>query len=230
MASGKTLTAIGLMSGTSLDGIDAALVRTDGTTDVQPVGGIDVPYDPVFREQLRGCLGKTADQPGVAEVARELTLRHAAAVARLIEEAGLRPGEIDVIGFHGQTTLHRPDRHLTVQIGDGALLARQTGIPVVGDFRSADVAAGGQGAPFAPLYHRALAHGLDTPLAVLNIGGVANVSYIGGAPEGRARSGRRERQRLARPRDGSRFARGRELRGMPSHSGQRAGWPLRIQR
>jgi len=180
MPVGKIVTAIGLMSGTSLDGIDVALVKTDGVTIVRPGPGIGIPYDPVFRERLRGCLGKTANQPGVADVARELTLRSAAAVHLLLDQNGVSRSDIDVIGFHGQTTLHRPERRLTVQVGDGALLARETGVPVVCDFRSADVAAGGQGAPFAPLYHAALADTVDKPLAVLNIGGVANVTWIGG--------------------------------------------------
>jgi len=182
---GKILTAVGLMSGTSLDGVDVALVHTDGEDSVRPGPGLGIPYDAEFREQLRACLGKTADDPGVAKIARELTLRNAAAVNRLLDDNALKATDIDVIGFHGQTTLHRPDQRLTVQIGDGALLAQQTGCRVVADFRTADVAAGGQGAPFAPLYHRALAHDLDTPLAVLNIGGVANVTYIGGAQDAR---------------------------------------------
>jgi anhydro-N-acetylmuramic acid kinase len=86
---------------------------------------------------------------------------------------------VDLVGFHGHTILHRPDEGRTWQLGDGALLAGLTGIDVVCDFRSADVAAGGQGAPFAPLYHAALASGLEKPVAVLNIGGVANVTWIG---------------------------------------------------
>jgi len=87
-----------------------------------------------------------------------------------------------VIGFHGQTVLHRPERRLTIQIGDGRVLVERLGIPVVYDFRAADVAAGGEGAPFASIYHRALARrlGLEPPVAVLNIGGVAKVTFIDG--------------------------------------------------
>jgi len=183
MMRGKILTAIGLMSGTSLDGVDVALVHTDGEGSVRPGPSLGIPYDPMFRERLRACLGKTADHPGVAEVARDLTLRNAAAVIRLLNENAMTASDIDVVGFHGQTTLHRPDKGVTVQIGDGALLAQETGCRVVADFRAADVAAGGQGAPFAPIYHRALAQELDKPLAVLNIGGVANVTYIGSGPD-----------------------------------------------
>ena len=111
----------------------------------------------------------------MAEVERELTELHADAVKRLAREAG----GVDLIGFHGHTIFHAPDQGRTWQIGDGSLLARLTGIPVVFDFRTADVAAGGQGAPLVPLFHRALASALERPLAVLNIGGVANVTWLG---------------------------------------------------
>src|SRR5262249_17022212 len=126
--------------------------------------------------RLRGVLGGRGQ---VENVGIELTRRHGDVVQRLLSLAGLSPSTIHVIGFHGQTILHEPDKHRTWQIGDGALLASITGIDTVSDFRSADVAAGGQGAPFVPLYHRALAARLPKPLAVLNIGGVANVSFIG---------------------------------------------------
>jgi anhydro-N-acetylmuramic acid kinase len=107
---------------------------------------------------------------------RDLTERHAQAVEALQKQAGHRA---DLIGFHGHTILHRPQDRQTLQIGDGARLAQMTGIDVVGDFRSNDVGAGGQGAPLVPIFHAALAEGMDKPLAVLNIGGVANVTYIG---------------------------------------------------
>src|SRR5699024_2910454 len=101
------------------------------------------------------------------------------AVAALLAAAGREAQEVRALGFHGQTILHEPEAGRTWQIGDGALLAELTGIPVVCDFRSADVAAGGQGAPLAPLYHAARAAGLPRPLAVLNLGGVGNVTWIG---------------------------------------------------
>ena len=95
-------------------------------------------------------------------------------------EAGLTASEIDVIGFHGQTVIHRPERRLTVQLGVGHMLARRTGCRVVYDMRAADVAAGGQGAPLVPVYHRALAASLpERPVAFVNIGGVANMTWIG---------------------------------------------------
>jgi anhydro-N-acetylmuramic acid kinase len=166
--------AIGLMSGTSLDGIDVAYIETDGEAQVVAGPALTRPYDDAFRARLRAVLGGTGP---VAAVERELTLAHAAAVRALLDEQGI--GAIDLIGFHGHTILHRPDRRQTWQIGDGALLASLVGVAVVADFRSADVAAGGEGAPLAPLFHAALASALPKPVAVLNLGGVGNVTWIG---------------------------------------------------
>jgi anhydro-N-acetylmuramic acid kinase len=178
MADKDRLLALGLMSGTSCDGIDAALVETDGRAEISCGPWSSESYDAAFRSRLRGVLGGRGE---VTAVERELTERHARAVQALLAGNGVAPAQVDVIGFHGQTILHAPERRRTWQIGDGALLASITGIDVVNDFRSADVAAGGQGAPFAPLYHAALAARLPRPLAVLNIGGVANVTWIGEA-------------------------------------------------
>jgi len=187
MAAKKIWTALGLMSGTSMDGIDAALLQTDGDTVSGFGPSLSRPYDEDFRGKLRGLLGKDpkgdSTAPATATAtAEELTLLHADAVRMLLADHGLAPGEIDVIGFHGHTVFHHPSAGITRQIGDGGLLARQTGIKVVDDFRAADVAAGGQGAPFAPLYHAALSRKFEKPLAVLNIGGVANVTWI--SPDG----------------------------------------------
>ncbi|MGE0254144.1 MAG: anhydro-N-acetylmuramic acid kinase [Alphaproteobacteria bacterium] len=168
--------AAGLMSGTSMDGIDAALIETDGASRVRPVAAVTVPYDPAFRSRLRGVLGERGP---LAEVERELTDLHAGAIRHLLAGAGVAAADVYVAGFHGHTVLHDPARLRTRQIGDGARLAAAVGIDVVGDFRSADVAAGGQGAPLAPGYHAALAVGLERPLAVLNLGGVGNVTWIG---------------------------------------------------
>src|SRR5215470_10135706 len=166
--------ALGLMSGTSLDGIDVALVETDGRERVVPGPALTVAYPADFRERLRAVLG---GGDAVAKVDAELTRLHAEAVEDFRRR---NPGTaIDVVGFHGHTILHRPAERRSWQIGDGALLARLTGCDVVADFRSADVAAGGEGAPLAPLYHAARAAGLAKPLAVLNLGGVGNVTWIG---------------------------------------------------
>ncbi|HEY1505481.1 MAG TPA: anhydro-N-acetylmuramic acid kinase [Stellaceae bacterium] len=165
---------IGLMSGTSLDGIDVAFIESDGENEIATGPWLTMPYDDALREALRGTLGGKGP---IAEVERALTEAHAAAVKRLIERHEI--AGVELIGFHGHTILHDPAQRRTWQIGDGALLAQLTGIDVVCDFRSADVAAGGEGAPFASILHAALGAKLERPLAVVNIGGVANVTWIG---------------------------------------------------
>jgi len=199
---GKLLRALGLMSGTSMDGIDVALIETDGEHEVVRGPHATYGYPPEFRERLREAtndahaLTDRRARPGrLGEVERELTERHAEAVAAFLTDTAISSTEIDVIGFHGQTVLHRPASRatsfgngadsqsppITVQLGDGELLAKLTGIDVVYDLRAADVEAGGQGAPLVPVYHSALAAKLpQRPLAFLNIGGVANVTWIGG--------------------------------------------------
>ncbi len=174
----RSLTALGLMSGTSMDGIDAALLTTDGETITGFGPMATYPYPARFRNRLREMLGREPG-PDSARVIADLTRRHADAVKRLLAVAGLTPAAVDVIGFHGHTVVHRPELRVTRQVGDGQLLADLTGIPVVSDFRAADVAAGGHGAPLAPLYHVARARALERPLCVLNIGGVANVTWVG---------------------------------------------------
>ncbi|MDP6475160.1 MAG: anhydro-N-acetylmuramic acid kinase [Alphaproteobacteria bacterium] len=173
--------ALGLMSGTSLDGIDAALIRTDGEQVYEFGPWLTAPYEANLRDALRRLVEGGRD--GVDEVEKALTEAHAEAAAALIAEAGYGAGKIHVVGFHGHTIWHDPSRRVTNQIGDGALLSRRLAIDVVNDFRAADVAAGGQGAPLAPLYHWALAqtanNAIALPLAVLNLGGVANVTWIG---------------------------------------------------
>ncbi|AOW23863.1 anhydro-N-acetylmuramic acid kinase [Sphingomonas melonis TY] len=177
--------AIGLMSGTSLDGIDAALIDTDGEGEVRPLAFRGEPYSDAAREQLAAAtaLALTFDRPRASPdivAAGELIDRtHAFAVHKLLRDAGVAAADVAVIGYHGQTVAHRPDRGWTWQIGDGAVLARATGIAVVSDMRSADVAAGGQGAPLLPIYHAALTAGLERPVAVLNLGGVGNVTFVG---------------------------------------------------
>jgi anhydro-N-acetylmuramic acid kinase len=179
--------AIGLMSGTSMDGIDVAYIETDGTGRVVQGPSRSFPYAAEDRALLGAAVVDAAAldpsdrsaRPGALGAAESiLTMRHAEAVERFLsEEKVLRP---EVIGFHGQTVIHRPAERFTVQLGDGVALARRLGLPVVYDFRAADVAAGGQGAPLVPVYHQALAKaaGLAGPLIVLNIGGVANLTFL----------------------------------------------------
>src|SRR6516165_10658395 len=183
------LTALGLMSGTSLDGVDIALIETDGK-QVKSFGPSGYrPYTNAERSLLRRALTEAVHlpqrdaRPGVlAEAERAVTLAHAEAVAAFVAQHRFHFEDIDIVGFHGQTVLHRPERRLTVQIGDGPALAKAIHIPVMHDFRAADVAAGGQGAPFVPVYHRALTQSLERegPIVVVNIGGVANITYIDG--------------------------------------------------
>lgn len=177
--------AIGLMSGTSRDGIDAALIETDGEGRSEAIAFHAMAYDAGFRLRLaEACVRAMAmEAPGfeplIAAVEEELTQHHVEAVADLLGRSGHVAEDIDIIGFHGHTVAHRPDRGWTWQIGNGKALAGAFGIPVVGDLRSADVAAGGQGAPLLPVYHRALAQELEKPVAILNLGGVANITAIG---------------------------------------------------
>ncbi|AVT81359.1 anhydro-N-acetylmuramic acid kinase [Rhodopseudomonas palustris] len=183
------MTAIGLMSGTSLDGVDVALIKTDGRR-VAALGPSGYrPYTETERSLLRQALAEAVQltardaRPGVlAEAERAVTIAHAEAVAAFVAQNRLSPESVDIVGFHGQTVLHRPAEKLTVQIGDAKALAKAIRIPVVCDFRAADVAAGGQGAPLVPVYHRALAQSLgrDGPIGVINVGGVSNVTYIDG--------------------------------------------------
>ncbi|MBB3975023.1 anhydro-N-acetylmuramic acid kinase [Rhizobium azooxidifex] len=190
---GRIRTAIGLMSGTSMDGIDVALVKTDGEGVVERGPAVGVAYDPAFRKRLQAALetaktiARREERPGdLADVERDLTLRHAAAIASFLDANGLTKADVDVIGFHGQTVLHRPEQGLTVQLGDGGLLAGESGIDVVYDMRANDMAHGGQGAPLIPVYHAALARNLPAdcafPVVFVNIGGISNLTYIG--PDG----------------------------------------------
>jgi anhydro-N-acetylmuramic acid kinase len=184
------MTAIGLMSGTSLDGVDVALIETDGKR-VKTFGPSGYrPYTDRERGLLLQALTEAVDlpqreaRPGILrEAERAVTLAHAEAVATFSAQNRITSEDIDIVGFHGQTVLHRPERRLTVQIGDAAALAKAIHIPVMHDFRAADVAAGGQGAPFVPVYHRALAQSLERegPIVVVNIGGVSNITYIDGS-------------------------------------------------
>lgn len=182
------LTAIGLMSGTSMDGIDLAILRTDGkdTIEFGPVLAVDYPAS-MKRKIERGLelatqLRDRDDRPGaLAELEDDITAAHALAVRQLLQANDLSPAQIDVIGFHGQTVLHRPGIGLTVQLGDGQKLADEIGCPVVFDMRANDMLQGGQGAPLVPVYHRALALKTEQrlPVAFVNIGGISNISYVG---------------------------------------------------
>ena len=171
-----------------MDGIDAAIIETDGET-IERLGPAHAStFNPAQRDLLmqainvaRQMTDRNARPAALAEAEHFITAAHGDVAAQLMSEEGLTPRDIDVIGFHGQTVFHQPEEALTIQIGDGAQLAAMTGIDVVCDFRAADMAAGGQGAPLVPVFHRALQHysGFDGGAGVfVNIGGISNVTWI----------------------------------------------------
>jgi len=182
----EPVTALGLMSGTSLDGVDIALIETDGHA-IQRFGPVgERPFTAEERALLRGALVDAQAltdrhaRPGrLAEAEAMITDAYADTIRDFL--AGRDSEPVAVVGVHGQTVLHRPQDRLTVQLIDADALARRCGLPVVHDLRGADIAAGGQGAPLVPVFHQALARGagLDLPVAVVNVGGVANVTWIG---------------------------------------------------
>ncbi len=180
----EKIIALGLMSGTSLDGIDAALIETDGD-QVTDIGvSLTLPYPDKFRSNLMlevENAGKRDRPTNDQALARDLTDLHTEAVKQLLKRAPQqskweRPA---VIGFHGHTILHRPDLGFTQQLGDAERLANSLHIPVVSDFRSSDVSAGGQGAPLAPVFHAAMFQNEPRPVSVVNIGGISNLTWIG---------------------------------------------------
>lgn len=175
-------TAIGAISGTSMDGIDVALIETDGGTVVRTGPGRMVAYPEALRTELLAFLAdpSRAEHDPLAALERGVTNAFTAAIAGFLADESISADRVDLIGLHGQTVYHRPERRFTRQLGMGQMMADTLGIDVVDGFRAADVQSGGQGAPFAPLYHAALAARLAGPLMVLNLGGVGNVTYIEG--------------------------------------------------
>ncbi|MBI3706374.1 MAG: anhydro-N-acetylmuramic acid kinase [Proteobacteria bacterium] len=165
-----------------MDGIDVSIVETDGASVVRPGPGRTYGYSDDLRRALLRLIADpaAAENDPLAELEAEVTDAHAAAIAAFMREQGILRASVSVVGLHGQTILHRPERHFTRQLGIGVRVARTLGIDTVNRFRHADMAAGGEGAPLAPLYHKALAGRLEPPVMVLNLGGVANVTYIDG--------------------------------------------------
>jgi len=181
----KSYTALGLMSGTSLDGVDVASLETDGHESLYTGEFLCVPYPHDLRERIRACFGARQRTPEIDALERDLTLFHAGAVRQFFLREGLDKTDFDLVGFHGQTITHDPAQGFTWQLGDGELLSRELGIDVVCDFRTNDVRQGGQGAPLIPVYHAARARNSLVPLpaAILNIGGVSNVTWLGGSKD-----------------------------------------------
>ncbi len=180
----EPILALGLMSGTSRDGIDAALLLTDGENVCEPKGFLSIGYEPDFQRRLGEACARATElvRPGpdplIDAVAAERAGLHTIAVHRLLAATGTPRDDVALIGFHGHTIAHKPASGWTWQIGDAALLATATRLPVIHDFRSTDVAAGGQGAPLAPGYHRARSAALGRPSGVLNLGGVGNLTWF----------------------------------------------------
>jgi anhydro-N-acetylmuramic acid kinase len=181
------LKVIGLMSGTSMDGIDAVLLETDGKHYIKQKGSFSLDYDTEFKLALR--VEETKVRQAKSNIADEKVVNkstelHAKAVQGLLKKFRISAQDVDLIGYHGQALYHNPLAGVTIQIGDGQYLADLTKIKVVNDFRSDDIKNGGQGAPLAPLYHQALAvRDNYFPVVVVNCGGIANISVIDGANE-----------------------------------------------
>lgn len=173
---------LGLMSGTSMDGIDVAAIRTDGKDSIVFGPTSFMPYNTSFKEKLQSVLGTTKRTQNIDAIEHQLTQHHVNAVKSLISESKLTLEKIDAIGFHGHTILHQsPKQHpkgYTWQIGDGQMLANATGLHVVCNFRRHDVENGGEGAPLVPIFHKALCDDLESPLAIVNIGGISNLTWI----------------------------------------------------
>ncbi|SCY30017.1 anhydro-N-acetylmuramic acid kinase [Microvirga guangxiensis] len=174
--------AIGVISGTSMDGIDVSIVETDGEAFVQPGPGRTFSYPADLRKTLQALIAEPAraQSEPLEDLEQAVTQAHIAAIRRFMEEAEIPAKNVSLIGFHGQTVYHRPEVRFTRQLGIGSMVAQELGIDTVYRFRHADVASGGEGAPFVPLYHRALASKLPHPIMILNLGGVGNVTYIDG--------------------------------------------------
>jgi anhydro-N-acetylmuramic acid kinase len=174
-----TQLAIGLMSGTSGDGVDAALIRSDGEFAIEFIAGLTQPYEATFRQRLLTAAQYDVPIVELLRLEKELAELHAAAVRSLLAKTGVEAAGVSVAGFHGHTLRHLPQEGLTLQIGDASRLAESIGIPVVADFRRRDLAALGQGAPLAPLFHQAIFSRHEKPIAVLNLGGVSNITWLG---------------------------------------------------
>src|SRR6476659_1737656 len=172
--------ALGLMSGTSADGADVALIATDGENVIEFFGGLTLPYDRDLRARVLEASQHDVPLLEVARVERDITLHHAEAVAELLRT--LPPETIEgtnLIGFHGHTVRHIASEHICWQLSNPWLLAEKTRMRVVSDFRRHDVAVGGQGAPLVGMFHRALFSNEPRPTVILNLGGVANITWLG---------------------------------------------------
>ncbi len=173
--------ALGLMSGTSCDGIDISLIRTDGDKKVQAVAFETFPYRSGFQSLLRACASakRRQDPHFIDYCEKRLTFLHIEAVKKFLQSRKVKSSNIDLVGFHGHTIAHGVcGKHFSHQIGNGSLLAKKLGIDVINDFRSNDIAKGGQGAPLAPIFHTAIIGKRSDPSVFVNVGGISNVTWI----------------------------------------------------
>jgi anhydro-N-acetylmuramic acid kinase len=170
---------LGLMSGTSADGADVALIATDGENAIEFFGGLTLPYERELRARLLEASQHDVPLTELARVERDITLHHADAVAQFIKMMPRESEGVNVIGFHGHTVRHITSELICWQIGNPWLLAERTGMRVVSDFRRHDIAVGGQGAPLVAMFHRALFTHEARPTVILNLGGVANITWLG---------------------------------------------------
>ncbi len=181
----KNFYSLGLMSGTSIDGIDASIIRSDGEQFLEIIDDVYLKYDTKLRDKLKrtidSCFSKTQFIKlfrNIKEVEKEMTIFHAKASNLLIKKN--KKINVDLIGFHGQTIIHKPKEGYSIQIGNSHLLSKMTNKTVVSNFREKDILYGGNGAPLTPLYHKLLSSKikLNFPIAFINIGGISNITYL----------------------------------------------------
>ena len=179
----KTIIALGLMSGTSADGIDASLIRSDGENIIEIIGNLYFEYDPELKNSIHFLYNRIYTENDLKNnyelyrnIERDLTIKHSEAAIKISEKFNLKP---NIVGFHGQTILHKPKEKISIQIGDGYLLSQLLNTDVVYKFRKNDIDSGGEGAPLTPIYHHILKKKLkiNQPVLFLNIGGITNYTF-----------------------------------------------------
>ncbi len=180
----KFYTSLGLMSGTSMDGVDASVIRSDGENNYEPILDKYFEYDEVIysdllnlRDKINSTKDLTINSYQISELERKITLFHAKISKEIIKNVGI---DVDLVGFHGQTIFHNAQEKISKQIGDGNLLSSLLKKEVVYNFRENDILNGGQGAPLAPIFHNLLVNQnqIEKPACVLNIGGIANITIV----------------------------------------------------
>ncbi len=171
--------SVGFMSGTSCDGVDVAMLETDGKSKIKVLSGLTLPYEEGLRLRLLDASQHDVPVTELLRLEDEISRHHVVALNKLLEEQPKYRSKISILGFHGHTVRHVPKEGLTMQIGNPWILAKEFQIPVVSDFRRCDMAAGGQGAPLVAMFHQALFADDPHPTIVLNLGGVANVTWLG---------------------------------------------------